>query len=74
MKEYCKSLKNNKITVSSEMKKFGDFFIENKKLVEYTGNSEIVKIPNGVKVIGEEAFAGEINIKKIVMPNNVLKI
>ena len=74
LKEYCKSLKNNKITVSSEMKKFGDFFIENKKLVEYTGNSEIVKIPNGVKVIGEEAFAGEINIKKIVMPNTVRKI
>ena len=63
LKEYCKSLKNNKITVSSEMKKFGDFFIENKKLVEYTGNSEIVKIPNGVKVI-----------KKIVMPNTVRKI
>ena len=74
LKEYCKNLKNNKITVSSEMKKFGDFFIENKKLVEYTGNSEIVKIPNGVKVIGEEAFAGETNIKKIVMPNTVRKI
>ena len=74
LKEYCKNLKNNKITVSYEMKKFGDFFIENKKLVEYTGNSEIVKIPNGVKVIGEEAFAGEINIKKIVMPNTVRKI
>ena len=74
LKEYCKNLKNNKITVSYEMKKFGDFLIENKKLVEYTGNSEIVKIPNGVKVIGEEAFAGEINIKKIVMPNTVRKI
>ena len=74
LKEYCKNLKNNKITVSYEMKKFGDFFIENKKLVEYTGNSEIVKIPNGVKVIGEEAFAGETNIKKIVMPNTVRKI
>ena len=74
LKEYCKNLKNNKITVSSEMKKFGDFLIENKKLVEYTGNSEIVKIPNGVKVIGEGAFAGETNIKKIVMPNTVRKI
>ena len=74
LKEYCKNLKNNKITVSYEMKKFGDFLIENKKLVEYTGNSEIVKIPNGVKVIGEEAFAGETNIKKIVMPNTVRKI
>ena len=74
LKEYCKNLKNNKITVSYEMKKFGDFLIENKKLVEYTGNSEIVKIPNGVKVIGEGAFAGETNIKKIVMPNTVRKI
>ena len=74
LKEYCKNLKNNKITVSSEMKKFGKFLIENKKLIEYTGNSEIVKIPNGVKVIGEEAFAGETNIKKIVMPNTVRKI
>ena len=74
LKEYCKNLKNNKITVSYEMKKFGEFLIENKKLIEYTGNSEVVKIPNGVKVIGEEAFAGEINIKKIVMPNTVRKI
>ena len=34
LKEYCKKLKNNKITVSSEMKKFGKFLIENKKLIE----------------------------------------
>ena len=47
LKEYCKKLKNNKITVSSEMKKFGKFLIENKKLIEYTGNSEVVKIPKG---------------------------
>ena len=31
------------------MKKFGKFLIENKKLIEYTGNSEVVKIPKGVK-------------------------
>ncbi len=50
LKEYCKKLKNNKITVSSEIEKFGKFLIENKKLIEYTGNSEVVKIPKGVKV------------------------
>lgn len=74
LKEYCKNLKNNKITVSYEMKKFGDFFIENKKLIEYTGNSEVVKIPKGVKVIDDIVFRGENKIRKIVMPNTVRTI
>ena len=74
LKEYCKSLKNNKITVSSEMKKFGKFLIENKKLIEYTGNSEVVKIPKGVKVIDDIVFRDENKIRKIVMPNTVRTI
>ena len=74
LKEYCKKLKNNKITVSSEMKKFGEFLIENKKLIEYTGNSEVVKIPKGVKVIDDIVFRGENKIRKIVMPNTVRTI
>ena len=74
LKEYCKNLKNNKITVSSEMKKFGKFLIENKKLIEYTGNSEVVKIPKGVKVIDDIVFRGENKIRKIVMPNTVRTI
>lgn len=74
LKEYCKKLKNNKITVSSEMKKFGKFLIENKKLIEYTGNSEVVKIPKGVKVIDDIVFRGENKIRKIVMPNTVRTI
>ena len=74
LKEYCKKLKNNKITVSSEMKKFGKFLIENKKLIEYTGNSEVVKIPKGVKVIDDIVFRDENKIRKIVMPNTVRTI
>ena len=74
LKEYCKKLKNNKITVSSEMKKFGEFLIENKKLIEYTGNSEVVKIPKGVKVIDDIVFRDENKIRKIVMPNTVRTI
>ena len=74
LKEYCKNLKNNKITVSYEMKKFGEFLIENKKLIEYTGNSEVVKIPKGVKVIDDIVFRGENKIRKIVMPNTVRTI
>ena len=74
LKEYCKNLKNNKITVSSEMKKFGKFLIENKKLIEYTGNSEVVKIPKGVKVIDDIVFRDENKIRKIVMPNTVRTI
>ena len=74
LKEYCKKLKNNKITVSSEMKKFGEFLIENKKLIEYTGNSEVVKITKGVKVIDDIVFRGENKIRKIVMPNTVRTI
>ena len=74
LKEYCKNLKNNKITVSYEMKKFGEFLIENKKLIEYTGNSEVVKIPKGVKVIDDIVFRDENKIRKIVMPNTVRTI
>ena len=74
LKEYCKNLKNNKITVSYEMKKFGEFLIENKKLIEYTGNSEVVKIPKGVKVIDDIVFRYENKIRKIVMPNTVRTI
>ena len=74
LKKYCKNLKNNKITVSSEMKKFGKFLIENKKLIEYTGNSEVVKIPKGVKVIDDIVFRDENKIRKIVMPNTVRTI
>ena len=66
LKKYCKNLKNNKITVSSEMKKFGKFLIENKKLIEYTGNSEVVKIPKGVKVIEDIVFRDENKIREML--------
>jgi hypothetical protein len=54
------------------MKKFGKFLIENKKLIEYTGNSEVVKIPKGVKVIDDIVFRDENKIRKIVMPNSAV--
>lgn len=42
-----------------------DFQMEGSKLLRYAGTSEIVSIPADVKVIGEEAFAGNSNIIKV---------
>ena len=66
LKEYCKKLKNNKITVSSEMKKFGKFLIENKirKIV----------MPNTVRTIGKEAFYSCERLTEIKFSKKLTKI
>lgn len=42
-----------------------DFEIEGMKLLKYSGTAEIVSIPDDIKVIGEEAFAGNSHVLKI---------
>lgn len=42
-----------------------DFQMEGSKLVKYSGTAEVVSIPDEVRTIGEEAFAGNNNILKI---------
>lgn len=47
-----------------------DFIIEGKTLTAYTGNDEIVEIPKSIFVIRRGAFAGNTDIKKVVIPLN----
>lgn len=43
-------------------------------LVKYTGNEEIVVIPEGVQEIASLAFYANENIRKVIMPKSVKKI
>ena len=74
LKEYCKKLKNNKITVSSEMKKFGKFLIEIKNSLSTQEIVKLLKFQKELKFIDDIVFRDENKIRKIVMPNTVRTI
>lgn len=52
----------------------GDYKLNGDILVQYTGNDENVTIPSGVKIIGEDAFSGNLSIKTVTIPNGVEEI
>ena len=51
-----------------------DFTIKNGVLVSYNGGGKYVKIPKGVKEIGEKAFFCNKKIEKVAIPKGVTKI
>lgn len=51
-----------------------DFQMDGTKLVKYAGTDEDVSIPDAVKEIGEEAFAGNDNIIKVTIGGKVESI
>lgn len=51
-----------------------DFQMEGSKLLKYTGTAEVVSVPDGIKEIGEEAFAGNDNLVKVTIEGDVEKI
>ena len=51
-----------------------DFQMDGSKLLKYTGTAEVVSIPEGVKSIGEEAFAGNDDIIKVKIDGEVESI
>lgn len=48
-----------------------DFQMDGTKLLKYTGTAEVVSIPDGIKTIGEEAFAGNDNLIKVTIGGDV---
>ena len=58
---------NNVITEES-------FEIEGKVLKKYQGCASIVTIPEGVTEIGEQAFSGNLFVRKIILPEKTTKI
>lgn len=51
-----------------------DFEMDGNKLLRYSGTEEVVSIPDGVKAIGEEAFAGNDNLVKVEIGNQVKSV
>lgn len=51
-----------------------DFQIEGTTLLKYGGTAEVVSVPDEIKVIGEEAFAGNDNLIKVRIDGKVEKI
>lgn len=49
----------------------GDFLVEGGVLVAYRGNSAEVNIPDGVRVIAGEAFAGHTEIAAVKLPDSL---
>lgn len=48
-----------------------DFQMEGTQLLKYTGTAEVVSIPDGIKGIGEEAFAGNDYLVKVIVGGDV---
>ncbi len=51
-----------------------DFQMDGMKLLRYTGTAEVVSIPDGIKEIGEEAFAGNDYLVKVTIGGDVEKV
>lgn len=56
------------------MSNVNDFEIQNGVLVHYNGSEEEVVIPPGVTSIGEEAFSGNKNLKRVFISDGVTRV
>ena len=56
---------------NSEQEQSSDFKVVNDILVSYTGNDEIVTIPDSVKKIDDNVFDNNQTIKKVIFPNSL---
>ncbi len=48
-----------------------DFKRDGNTLISYTGTASVVSVPNGIKTISTEAFAGNRFIEKVTIPSSV---
>lgn len=51
-----------------------DFVVEGSRLVKYQGKGTDVSVPDTVETISKDAFAGNTQIKKLVLPESVKRI
>ena len=52
----------------------GDFTVDGDVLVKYSGSEENLTVISGISTIGKEAFAGNTNLRKVILPDTVRKI
>lgn len=62
------------VTVKAVETGVGSFSINGDVLVGYSGTEETVTVPDGIRVIGENAFKSNTYIKHVVLPNTVEEI
>ncbi len=56
------------------MNKSNDFLIENGSLVEYLGSGGTVSVPNGVRIIKNDAFRWSSFLRYIKLPDTIIEI
>ena len=52
----------------------GNFEMDGNTLVRYTGTDNVLTLPNTVRNIGKEAFAGNEHLLKVIIPDSVRNI
>lgn len=52
----------------------GNYEMDGSTLVRYTGNDEMITLPNTVQTIGKDAFSGNSTLLKVTIPNSVRSI
>jgi hypothetical protein len=69
-------LNNNEVLIDSPVNRsnFDDFVIENRSLVTYKGDNEIVIVPDEVEIIGKGVFENKTRIKQVYLGKSVKRI
>lgn len=71
---YLQSEDTPKIVRKIQEQILSDFYISGTTLISYRGNEERISVPNGITIIGENCFANNEAIGRVILPNSVLEI
>lgn len=73
-KELIPKPNNDDRVMAEELSYSEEFKITGKTLVKYLGSSSIVRVPDGIRIVGKRAFADHKSIRTVILPDSVQKI
>ena len=73
-KELIPKPNNDDRVMAEELSYNEEFKITGKTLVKYLGSSSIVRVPDGIRIVGKRAFAENKAIRTVMLPDSVQKI